>query len=101
MAAEYSFREFQVNQQRTLHRAVEAYQAYLEAVEAGRPLKGGMHWKKVKGREYLYKYRDRSGHGSSLGPRSPHTEGLWAEYGRQRRTSRFRTLPGGLDPPGP
>ena len=85
MAAEYFFREFQVNQQRTLHQAVEAYQAYLEAVEAGRPLKGGMHWKRVKGREYLYKYRDRAGHGSSLGPRSPHTEGLWAEYGRQRR----------------
>ena len=85
MAAEYFFREFQDNQQRTLNRAVEAYQAYLEAVEAGRPLKGGMHWKKVKGREYLYKYRDRSGHGSSLGPRSPHTEGLWAEFGRQRR----------------
>jgi hypothetical protein len=85
MAAEYSFREFQVNQQRTLNRAAEAYQAYLEAVQAGRPLKGGMHWKKVKGREYLYRYRDRYGHGSSLGPRSPHTEGLWAEYGRQRR----------------
>jgi hypothetical protein len=85
MAAEYFFREFQVNQQRTLHRAVEAYQAYLEAVEAGRPLKGGMHWKKVKGGEYLYKYRDRYGNGSSLGPRSPHTEDLWTEFGRQRR----------------
>ena len=85
MAAEYFFREFQDNQQRTLNRAVEAYQAYLEAVQAGRPLKGGMHWKKIKGREYLYKYRDRYGHGSSLGPRSPHTEGLWAEFGRQRR----------------
>jgi hypothetical protein len=85
MAAEYLFREFQANQQRTLRQSVEAYQAYLEAVEAGRPLKGGMHWKKVKGREYLYKYRDRLGHGSSLGPRSPHTERLWAEFGRQRR----------------
>jgi hypothetical protein len=85
MAAEYCFREFQDNQQRTLNQAAEAYQAYLEAVQAGRPLKGGMHWKKVKGREYLYKYRDRSGHGSSLGPRSPHTETLWAEFGRQRR----------------
>jgi hypothetical protein len=85
MAAEYFFREFQDNQQRTLNRAVEAYLAYLEAVQAGRPLKGGMHWKKIKGREYLYKYRDRSGHGSSLGPRSPHTERLWAEFGRQRR----------------
>ena len=85
MAATYFFREFQDNQQRTLNRAAEAYQAYLEAVEAGRPLKGGMHWKKIKGREYLYKYRDRYGHGSSLGPRSPHTEQLWAEFGRRRR----------------
>jgi len=85
MAAEYFFREFQENQQRTLNQAVAAYQAYLEAQEAGRPLKGGMHWKKIKGREYLYKYRDRYGHGQSLGPRSPHTERLWAEFGRQRR----------------
>ena len=85
MAGEYFFREFQANQPRTLQRAAAAYQAYLEAVQARRPLKGGMHWKKVKGREYLYKYRDRYGHGSSLGPRSPHTEQLWAEFGRQRR----------------
>jgi hypothetical protein len=85
MAAAYFFREFEENQQRTLNRAVEAYQAYLEALQASRPLKGGMHWKKIKGREYLYKYRDRYGHGSSLGPRSPHTERLWAEFGCQRR----------------
>ena len=85
MAADYFFQEFRENQQRTLNRAVEAYQAYLEALQAGRPLKGGMHWKKIKGREYLYKYRDRYGHGQSLGPRSPHTEHLWAEFGRQRR----------------
>ena len=114
MAAAYFFREFQENQQRTLDRAVEAYQAYLEALQASRPLKGGMHWKKVKGREYLYKYRDRYGHGSSLGPRSPHTERLWAEFGRQRREMAAlpgrpapavgrggQVLPGGLDPPGP
>src|SRR4030067_2881062 len=85
VAPKYLFREFQPNQQRTLDRAVAAYRAYLEAVQARRPLKGGMHWKKVKGREYLYKYRDRAGHGSCLGPRSPHTERLWAEFGRQRR----------------
>ena len=85
MAAAYSFREFQMNQQRTLNRAVEAYQAYLEALQASQPLKGGMHWKKIKGREYLYRYRDRYGHGHSLGPRSPHTEPLWAEFGRRRR----------------
>ena len=85
MAPEYLFREFKASQHRTLDRAVAAYQAYLQAVQAGRPLKGGMHWKKIKGREYLYKYRDRAGHGSSLGPRSPETEGLFAEFGRRRR----------------
>jgi hypothetical protein len=90
MTAEYSFREFQENQQRTLDQAVRAHQAYLEAVEASRPFKGGMHWKKITGREYLYKYRDRYGHGHSLGPRSPDTEGIWAEFTRQRREAAAR-----------
>jgi hypothetical protein len=85
MSGEYFFREFQENQQHTLDRAVQAYQAQLEALQASRPLKGGMHWKKIKGREYLYKYRDRFGHGASLGPRSPATEELFAEFGRRRR----------------
>ena len=85
MAAEYSLREFQENQQQTLDQAVRAHQAYQEALEASRPFKGGMHWKKIKGREYLYKYRDRFGHGHSLGPRSPNTEGIWADFMRQRR----------------
>jgi hypothetical protein len=82
---EYSFREFEKNQQRTLARAIQAYQTYLETLEARRPLAGGMHWKKIKGREYLYKYRDRYGHGRSLGPRAAATERLWAEFRRERR----------------
>jgi hypothetical protein len=85
MAAEYSFHEFQENQQRTLDQAIRAHQAYLEALEASRPFKGGMHWKKISGRAYLYKYRDRYGHGHSLGPRSPNTEGIWADFARQRQ----------------
>jgi hypothetical protein len=85
MATEYFFQEFQENQQRTLNRAVAAHQAYLEALQACLPLKGGMHWKKIKGREYLYKYRDRYGHGESLGPRSPDTERIFSEFGRRRR----------------
>ena len=90
MTAAYSFREFQENQQRTLDQALRAHQAYLEALEASRPFKGGMHWKKIAGREYLYKYRDRYGHGHSLGPRSPDTEGIWAEFTRQRREAAVR-----------
>jgi len=90
MAADYSFREFQENQQGTLDQAVRAHQAYLEALEASRPFKGGMHWKKITGREYLYRYRDRYGHGYSLGPRSPDTEGIWAEFARKRREAATR-----------
>ena len=60
-------------------------QAYLNALKAGQPLKGGMHWKRINGREYLYKYRDRYGNGASLGPRSPVTERLFTEFGRQRQ----------------
>ena len=90
MAAEYSFREFIENQQRTLDQAVRAHQAYLEALKASRPFKGGMHWKKISGREYLYKYRDRLGHGHSLGPRSPNTEEIWADFARQRREAAAR-----------
>ncbi|MGA9755583.1 MAG: GSU2403 family nucleotidyltransferase fold protein [Desulfobaccales bacterium] len=90
MAADYSFREFQESQQRTLDRAVRAHQAYREAVQASRPFKGGMHWKKIAGREYLYKYRDRYGHGRSLGARSPDTEGMWADFTAQRREAAAR-----------
>jgi hypothetical protein len=90
MAAEYSFHEFQENQQHNLEQAVRAHQAYLEALKASRPFKGGMHWKKITGREYLYKYRDRLGNGHSLGPRSPDTEAILAGFARQRREAAAR-----------
>ena len=93
MVAAYFFREFQKSQHQTLTRAIQAHQAYLKALQATLPFKGGMHWKKIKGREYLYQYRDRYGHGRSLGPRSPATEDIWAEFTRQRRevAARLRT----------
>ena len=84
MAAEYFFREFTPTQQETLARAVNAHKAYLDPLKAYLPLRGGMHWKKIKGKEYLYKYRDRHGNGESLGPRSPVTERLYAEFRDQR-----------------
>jgi len=85
MAAEYSFHEFKETQQETLDRTVQAYRAYLDALKAGQPLKGGMHWKTIQGKGYLYKYRDRHGNGESLGPRSPATERLFKEFERERR----------------
>jgi hypothetical protein len=85
MAAEYFFREFSPTQQETLARAVSVYKDYRHILAASQAFKGSMHWKKIKGKEYLYKYRDRYGNGESLGPRSPETESLFADFTRQRR----------------
>jgi hypothetical protein len=85
MDPEYSFREFKESQRHTLDQAIRTYQAYLDTLRDRRPFRGGMHWKKIKGREYLYKYRDRHGHGRSLGPRAPETDEIFREFTRQRR----------------
>ncbi|MCX5891695.1 MAG: GSU2403 family nucleotidyltransferase fold protein, partial [Deltaproteobacteria bacterium] len=79
--------------QRQIYRATaEIYPAYLETLRQSQALKGGMHWKKIRGREYLYRYRDRLGHGESLGPRSEQTERLFGEYTQKRQevTARLR-----------
>ena len=46
-----------------------------------------MHWEKTKGREYLFRSRDRFGYGKSLGPRSSETEKILAQFqqGKQRK----------------
>jgi hypothetical protein len=85
MEFEYSFRELKESQRQTLDQAIQAYRAYLDTLLDRRAFQGGMHWKKIKGREYLYKYRDRHGHGRSLGPRTPETEEIFREFTRQRR----------------
>lgn len=81
----FSWKELTPGQQQTYQTTVAIYQAWLQARNDSRSLKGGMHWKKIRGREYLYRYRDRLGHGESLGPRSEDTEKIFASYSQERR----------------
>ena len=79
--------------QRQIFRATtEIYQAYLDSRRQSLAWQGGMHWKKIRGRAYLYRYRDRFGRGESLGPRAEETERLYGEFfrGRQEITARLR-----------
>ncbi len=85
MAGGYLLTAFTPGQRQTYRTAVEIYQAYLEARSQSRTFRGGMHWKKIRGRDYLYRYRDRLGHGESLGPRGEDTERLFARFTRERR----------------
>jgi hypothetical protein len=80
----YSFQEFTANQRQVYADAAAAHAAYLDALRQVQPLRGGMHWKRIRGRDYLYRYHDRYGHGHCLGVRSAQTEELLAKYSRQR-----------------
>jgi hypothetical protein len=90
MEGGYALQEFSPGQQRTYADTVQVYAAFLEALKARGTFKGGRHWKRIKGRDYLYQYFDRLGHGQSLGPRSPHTEALWAAFTRDRQAAAAR-----------
>jgi hypothetical protein len=49
-----------------------------------------MHWKKAKGRQYLFKTRDRYGYGESLGPRSAETEKILADFQKAKKEAKNR-----------
>ena len=86
--------ELSDSQRRVYIDTFQVYEAYLAAYNKNIPYKGGMHWKKAKGREYLFRTRDRYGYGKSLGPRSLETEKIIAEFrrGKQQTKERLASL---------
>jgi len=83
-------KEMTSNQRRVFIDAAQLFDAYRAAFRKNRSYRGGMHWKKSKGREYLFRTRDRNGYGRSLGPRSPETEKTLAEFRRSKAASKDR-----------
>ena len=67
-------------QRRVFIDAAQVYEAYTEAFREAGAYRGGMHWKKSKGQDYLFRSRDRFGYGKSLGPRSVATEKILADF---------------------
>jgi len=57
----------------------------LELQAERKALRGGLHWKKVAGRDYLVRTIDRHGGNRSLGPRSPETEETYREFTETKR----------------
>ncbi|MCL4504095.1 MAG: nucleotidyltransferase domain-containing protein [Deltaproteobacteria bacterium] len=94
MVGDSPYHELTEGQRQIYQTTAEVYQEYLENLRQALAFKGGMHWKKIRGREYLYRYRDRFGHGESLGPRSEHTERLFRDFSRERQeiADRLRDL---------
>jgi hypothetical protein len=72
--------EMNDDQRRIYIDSVQLHEAYMDAFTKSCVYRGGMHWKKVKGKEYLFRSLDRYGYGKSLGPRSKETESTYREF---------------------
>mgnify|MGYP001816748273 CR=1 FL=1 len=44
-----------------------------------------MHWKKAKGKQYLFRSLDRYGYGKSLGARSEETEKIYQDFHSKKK----------------
>lgn len=80
-----SFYELNNNQRRVFIDTAQVYEAYRDILKKEHAYKGGMHWKKAKDREYLFRTQDRYGYGKSLGVRSPETEKILAEFKKNKQ----------------
>lgn len=86
------------DQRRNFIDSAQLHSAYGEASIKSRAYRGGMHWKKVKGREYLFRSVDRRGYGKSLGRRSTETDADYREFheNKKRIVENLRHLQGRL-----
>ena len=83
-------KEWSDNQRRVFLDTTQLYEAYIAAFREDRTYRGGMHWKKSKGKAYLFRSTDRFGYGKSLGPRSEETEKILRDFRRGKERSRNR-----------
>jgi hypothetical protein len=84
------WRELSAEQRRIMVDATQLYEHYLDLRQQSREVRGGMFWKKVKGKDYLVRSIDRLGHVRSLGPRSRSTEAIFREFGNKKKDLRNR-----------
>jgi hypothetical protein len=84
------FKVLSDTQRRVYLDATQVFEAFLDAKDRGRSFRGGMHWKRSKGRDYLFRTTDRTGHGKSLGPRSSETENILVRFQEGKAASKER-----------
>lgn len=68
----------------------QTYEALNDARLKAASFKGGMHWKTVAAREYLYRTLDGKGTAKSLGARSDATQAIFAAFTQGKQTSDAR-----------
>lgn len=74
------FIELNDNQRRLFINSVQTFDAWRDTAAHYAHYKGGMAWKTVSTKQYLYRILDRSGRAKSLGVKSPETEAIYNEF---------------------
>lgn len=69
--------EINENSRRILIDVSQLYEAYLSTDSEYRGYRGTMRWKKVSGKEYLFRQRNSRGDGKSLGARDAQTQEIY------------------------
>ncbi len=82
--------ELNEEQRRVLVDAQQLWEAFLILRQEELSCRGGMCWKRVRGKEYLVRLLDSRGNMKSLGPRSPETEQIYATWRRKKEDLRQR-----------
>lgn len=77
---------FNSEQRRQLQNLLQFYETWKEVSRSLAELPGGMYWRVINSREYLYKYVTSSGikQSTSIGPKTPQTEAI-AEHFQQAK----------------
>jgi hypothetical protein len=85
--------EMKDDQRRMCVDDAQLHDAYMDAFTGSRAYRGGMHWKKAKGKQYLFRSLDRYGYGKSLGPQSKETESTYHEFHKNKKRVYARLKP--------
>jgi hypothetical protein len=78
------YRELTNDQAKQVIDTEQVFQAMKDAERAAAGCRGGMHWKTIGDKQYLYRSHDRTGKANSQGPRSPETELIYEKFTKHK-----------------
>ncbi|MEA1969554.1 MAG: nucleotidyltransferase domain-containing protein, partial [Thermodesulfobacteriota bacterium] len=87
-------RELTDNQSRIFIDTSQLYESFRDVYRKKLSYRGGMHWKKSKNKEYLFKTVDRYGNGNGLGLKTEKTEKIYHHFHSNKKqiSERFKQL---------
>ena len=78
---------FNTEQRRQLQNLLQFYESWKEVSRSLAQLPGGMYWRVINSKEYLYRYVTNSGikQSTSIGPKSPETEAIAEDFQQAKK----------------